>query len=74
MPRRSKIEIVGIYDGRSKWAIARFPLTEEEKSPKGPYRIGTFVKGGITFCERPFNNREDAEAWLLYSLDPDARL
>jgi hypothetical protein len=67
-----KVEVVGVYEGRQRWAIARFPVSETD--PNGPYRVGTFVLGGITFNDRCFSDRESAEAWLSYDLDPQAKI
>jgi len=67
-----KVELVGVYGGNERWAIARFPM--DKNDPRGPYRIGTFVQDGLSFMERPFGSREDAEAWLFYSLDGKVEL
>ena len=68
----SMVAVVGLYDGKRKWAIARFPRSEDD--PNGPYRIGTVVADGISFTERPFSNREDAEAYLVYAIDESVKL
>jgi len=70
---RKQVYVVGTYDGRTRWAIARFPVDDEEP-PRGPYRVGTLVVGGISFKEREFSNREDAEAYLVYNLDEKVKL
>ena len=62
-----KVDVVGFYDGAQyKWAIARFP--------HGPYRVGNVIHGGISFWDRDFSSRENAEAWLVFHLDPSAKL
>lgn len=72
MMQDSKVSVVGIYNGSDKkWAVGRFP--PEGDSP-GAYRIGLFVKGGISFSERPFTSREDAEGWLTYHLDASVKI
>jgi len=67
-----KVNVIKIYSGqRDKWAIGRFPSPD---GTPGVYRIGTFVKGGISFQAKDFTSQEDAEGWLVYQIDTSVRL
>jgi hypothetical protein len=67
-----KVNVIKIYNGqRDKWAIGRFP---GPGGAPGVYRIGTFVKGGISFQNKDFTSQEDAEGWLVYQVDTSVTL
>lgn len=67
-----EVYVVKTYNGnRQKWAIGRF---QGENGTPGAYRIGVFVKNGISFHERPFTSREDGEGFLVYHLDDTVRI
>jgi len=67
-----KVSVIKTYNGqREKWAIGRFPFPDGRP---GVYRIGTFVKGGISFQSKDFTSQEDCEGYLIYHIDPSVRL
>ena len=72
MKQSPKIKVVGMYEGREQWVIGLFPA--DQRDPFGAYRIGVPYGDGVTFLERPFTNREDAEAFLLFNVDTTAKI
>lgn len=72
MAPEKPVEVVKIYNGKErKYAIGRFV---SDSGRPGLYRVGVFVKEGISFATKEFKSREDAEGYLVYSMDDSVRL